>query len=92
MRSHSFTCHPHTNHTCFTPQLKGVTAVLSGTQLVLIGVCVTAIQTFKQWQAAVIQFHHYPSQNWHQCLKIKQNQHQRLSYIHKCHSLVKNKV
>jgi len=25
--SHSFTCHPHTNHTCLTPQLQGVTAL-----------------------------------------------------------------
>jgi len=25
--SHSFTCHPHTNHTCLYPQPQGVTAL-----------------------------------------------------------------
>ena len=25
--SHSFTCHPHTNRTCFTPQPQGIAAL-----------------------------------------------------------------
>jgi len=25
--THSYTCHPHTNHTAFTPQPQGITAL-----------------------------------------------------------------